>query len=411
MRAYTTVKGSLHEIDRLAAMGSEPCFVLLVGEQTLSIMQDFAANEVGFLSRYAEFLAVDRYTPVEKYSVHEEFVNDIIRRFKLEVLPVNCDLFGELTRIRQTLELQVLCCEAITGGGTYEDAPPTDIVVGTGDPPAGYSDWDDYRDDLCRRAQAYVDALIAAAQNLANLSSVGVVISLALVALAFAPVALPLSALVALAAVLLSLATDEILQEFPDALTALKAELVCAIYASVTAQDAHSGLLAVINGSGYSEVLKQALAALVAYSGLNQVYDQTLTLPAGYDPDYCLECSGDCQDAEFDTGCAPGTSGFCGSGDLTPGPGRVWTGTVTASGQYRVDAKIDKMRSITVVGSSGFTPQDGANSVRVWNCNFVSQLGNWTNPDDVPDETCCACLVFVSTTPFTVTVNIEGICG
>lgn len=91
-RPISSVLGAIHDVARLKEMGDEPCNVIAVSEGTLNIIQNYAIDEVTFLSRYGVSFQGGDYVPVDPAHPDYGFVLDTIRKYRLEVNDLTCDL-------------------------------------------------------------------------------------------------------------------------------------------------------------------------------------------------------------------------------------------------------------------------------------------------------------------------------
>jgi hypothetical protein len=92
LRPIDAANGAIHDVARLKTMSTDPCNIIAVSETTLNIIQNYSIDEVTFLSRYGVDFQGGDYEPVDEDSPDFDFVLDVMRRFRLEVNDLTCDL-------------------------------------------------------------------------------------------------------------------------------------------------------------------------------------------------------------------------------------------------------------------------------------------------------------------------------
>lgn len=181
IRPEAHIKGSVHDVVRLAALSGDDCHVLFVSSRTLYLMANFAMGEVDYLGRYAkEIYDGGLIDVVDSGDTEETLVREIANNFGLEVIPVCDDLTAAIEQTNIQLGLinasiqaaGVLdgCCVPV-GSPPVDDAPPLgDPDVD--DPPEGFIDWPTYNTYKCRAANKIADDWIATLSNMATLGGV-----------------------------------------------------------------------------------------------------------------------------------------------------------------------------------------------------------------------------------------------
>lgn len=179
IRQEAHIKGSVHDVARLAALSGDDCHVLFVSSRTLYLLANYATGEVDYLARYAKDIydggLIDTVDPGD---IEETLVREIANNFGLEVIPVCDDLIPAIEQISIQLGLingsiqavGVLdgCCVPV-GSNPEEEAPDLgDPQID--DPPEGFVDWPTYYTYKCRAANKIVDDWISTLSNLATLS-------------------------------------------------------------------------------------------------------------------------------------------------------------------------------------------------------------------------------------------------
>jgi hypothetical protein len=103
LRPDRTARGAIHDVARLKAMDLGPCYVIAVSEPTLNIIQNYAIDEISYLSRFGVDFGGGYYTPVDESHPDYDFVLDTIRRYRLEVNDMTCDLVGAINNLSAVL--------------------------------------------------------------------------------------------------------------------------------------------------------------------------------------------------------------------------------------------------------------------------------------------------------------------
>lgn len=158
-RPLEPTRGAIHNVARLKAMDLGPCYVIAVSETTLNIIQNYAIDEVGYLSRYGVSFEGGYYTPVDEDHSDYGFVLDVIRRYKLEVNDLTCDLVEALNNITTVMEAMVSCCQTRELSGQQIDDISHDGTVSVGQPGDDFPDQSSYFGAKCNVANAIYDQI------------------------------------------------------------------------------------------------------------------------------------------------------------------------------------------------------------------------------------------------------------
>lgn len=179
IREEAHIKGSVHDVVKLAALSGDDCHILFVSSRTLYILANYAMGEVDYLGRYAKDIFDGGLVDVvDGGDTEEEFVREVANQFGLEVIPVCEDLIPSIEQISIQLGLingsiqaaGILdgCCVPV---GSNPEAPaPTLGDPEVDDPPEDWGDWATYNTYKCRAANKIADDWITTLSNLATLS-------------------------------------------------------------------------------------------------------------------------------------------------------------------------------------------------------------------------------------------------
>lgn len=189
----------------------------------------------------------------------------------------------------------------LTPGGniSYGDNPGLTQPGTEGDPPEGFSTWEEYFAYKCAAANHLADGIIASLHNLsvislANLAALATLIGLSLGPfIIFPPSAIP----VAIAALVALGVAVGILFDIGDYLSTNREDFVCALYNSESALAAQDALIALIDEALAALVVSselhpfiRTLALLIASTDtLNQLFDGSLT--SAYADADCSGCT------------------------------------------------------------------------------------------------------------------------
>jgi hypothetical protein len=284
-RTYSSPRGSIHDVAIMTTLGTDPSRVLIVSETTLYMLQNLAALDIGFMSRYAKQRLDEGYMSVEIWDDEHAFVLDAIDRFQVEVFDMACSIQEGLESIANSLAL--LADRPVSSGGCgsiVNEVPlasclvnvdndmmtgpdEEEVVVGVGDPPAGFDDWPEYMLYKCSAAHfvwRFVDRLFDVGEGFAGLQLVSAIAVPMLAGWAgILPASLTPVGFVILLASMLAIAALSIyalgfLGEAQAQWRTDKDEIVCALFQSSSSAQAIAAL---------STYIEDALQAIV-WTGL-----------------------------------------------------------------------------------------------------------------------------------------------
>jgi len=341
-KPVSRVAGSVHDIETLKGLGTEPAYVRLFSAQALYILQNYATLDVGFTSRYGTMLGDGYYAPVDMDSTDGDTVLGAIDLVRMELS------MTQLDEALQAIAVAIAQCNSgacSCGGGGGSGCPEgTGTILdpsGESTPPAfgagtPWTNEGEFYDDKCHVAnllyQQYVELLTKLnAFNVDSLLAGGVALAVATVAatiaasIAVAPVALVLtvvSGIVALMAGNAGFSLDDVIDRF----TTDKNDFICALYNSSNADEAVTDAIDVIDDGTLSSFELAMLGFLIRSAATNQLFTTPLGLLAMpiTSPYDCSSCTGV---YAFRFGNTP---------DGDPG-GSVTAGTL-ASGTFTADA-------------------------------------------------------------------------
>lgn len=176
IRDTARVAGSLQDVATLLALPADDCNVLLVSSRTLYLMANYAVSEVNFLGRYyLEEFGGGLVRTVESTDPEVPDILEVAQNYRLEVIPVTCDLVAELRSIASAVTgLQLAGCCPPSG-----ENPPQPTTTEGQPPPPGYEEYDPIiTDRKCKLANMAVDDLLAVidlliANDVTNIANLG----------------------------------------------------------------------------------------------------------------------------------------------------------------------------------------------------------------------------------------------
>lgn len=453
---YERPRGSIHSLAHLDSLSDCRDRILCVSERTLYLLHNYASLDVDFHSRFAEDLLENGYIPVDIDSELYPLFESVNTAFKFEVDDMTCDIESGLNAIAESLSQ---LADASRGGsgacGNYVQVAPcvseltNEQLLGPGEsdsgepfvdpPPEGFDSWEDYLEYKCQAAHYIYQFLLnmcSATTALAGLQlASALVVPVIAGATGILPAALTPAGFVILVGAIVAISLVSILAikevaQMRSYFVDNEREIICAMYNSQSTTDAVSAVSNLIEDAIQAIIWPEGLIgagpqleALLSL-GFSQLASNGLVEPlfklsidialATVDCEDCGSESDCFNGPRFDPGCGALEDEPCGSGILTPGADRVWTSYPhPTDATHRVDARLDTNRTVTVTGSSNFTPALGADSVRVFSCEGAgTQLRlNGQQIGDVAWPACGGLFVFVSSTAFTVTVNISNECS
>lgn len=323
-------KGSIQDIVRLQALSDEPCNVLLVSDRTLYLLANFALNEVGWITRYYDYITGVFYNYPLESSPDGELVQDIANRFNLEVTPMGT-LDGVIEAINNVAGaiLSSACGCPVgeapdTGEGVQGGSVPGDIgSVSFGEPSA-------ITDRKCVAANWIFDNYTTVIttlddNNIDDMTEASIAIVITVVAAALgAALGGPFGALLGVVAgaylgIASAVLVDGVdLNNLKAALAANQEDLVCALYTASTSTGAKTAFLDVLTTAGQSVPNVALMNAMLWNSILNILFFSANTGTEAELSTYvgtidCADCVGSCElTYQLTIGGLPR-----GSGDLT----------------------------------------------------------------------------------------------
>lgn len=301
VRTVSSINGAVHDVARLKAMDLEPCYIIGVSETTLNIIQNYAIDEIGFLSRYGVGFDGGYYTPIDEDHADFDFVLDTIRRYRLEVNDLTCDLVEAINGLTAVAQTMVECCQTSSETSSQDgDSTPHDGVVSVGQPGDQFPDEDAFSDAKCNAANASFDTIrdfmIVLGEQIDTIK-LGFGITSGLIALA--AIAGPASwAIFGISAVVISMAYHLLTYtvdytDMEDALDDVHSELVLALYNSTNTQTAKDDFLTELaNSTPALSVPETALISMMLTSQLlNQLFEprSDVAVYASPDPIACTD--------------------------------------------------------------------------------------------------------------------------
>jgi hypothetical protein len=307
------VKGAHHELSKLALLPADDCEVLLVSSRTLAILANLAQHEATWSARYmVDYGPGNVAEPVRATDSEYDLYADVVRNFRLEVVPVTCDLTAALSAITSAINNLAdkvaqqttidLCCPE--GTGTQPPADEVDISDAPIGPGEEFETLADYYDAKCNTANWLVDDLILLItdfqiRDIQELAAGSVTIAWAMVGVAIAAsgVGALAGAVVGLLGAIVSLVLGPVLFDLSDLATVLNAKrdaLKQALFCSISTTDAKSRFLAELEGEGLS-LLEVEFVSLFLNNNVLLVLFQPTEETKLYDGGYtCLDCGNSC---------------------------------------------------------------------------------------------------------------------
>lgn len=366
LKNTSRIGGAVHAVPALELLPDDDCNILVVSSRTLYMLANMAEMEATWHARFAKtVLTGGLVDTVETTDPEADFVDQVIRSFRLEVIPVTCDfseLAAAINNVAAALGNQsgcdcpqqgVVCIDAadIQPDGT-QNPPATEGEygpVGT-EYPEGFDSLEDYLAYKCEAANFIMDGLVTllrtfspAFLGVATMAVVSSVLAVATSAVGAAVVLPPLAFVAILAAVagMLFLGAEfyTTLNSLADALEADREEIVCRLYQAQNTTNAINSAIdeiedvieAVVLASAIpapfqgaaQTVLTEVITELWNTSTMNQLFQLVIDISyAGADCSMCGET------APCEWQIAPNAAGV-----TIPGGGPVGSGTITNDGE------------------------------------------------------------------------------
>lgn len=178
------------------------------------------------------------------------------------------------------------CCFLESGLPAIDPPAETHPPGGSGGIPSAAS--------LCISAQKAHDEGRNFLEDILNYAAAGGAITAGYISFAIAayalsvPLALIATIAIAIAAIVSDLLADDALQAWDD----LKADLVCAMYTSATAEAAKAQIDGAINGADVPDFFKTLFKSIYSQAQINKIWTYDVGDTTGYTEDYCESCPG-----------------------------------------------------------------------------------------------------------------------
>jgi len=275
-------RGAIHDVEYLNSLSSDRTVSLCVSERTFYLLLNLAAQDAGYLARYAVEKCEAGYVPCTRE--HELFplVADAYNNLQVELEDMSCDIVAALDGIRDAIAAltvsvnvggQTLCCYEVEPGA-YHDAEP-----GEGAP-----------EDLCLLAYAYALAWEQGANDMYHQWATGSFPALGVLSAIFDDFDLPAQVLLEIVTLGATHAVPLLESIWRIATANLTWDITCAIYNAPGAIEAQAAIYAVIDDTeGLEGIAADLMKAPITYSGLNKVYDGTFPTEGVETPD-CEDC-------------------------------------------------------------------------------------------------------------------------
>lgn len=289
MIPYEAPRGSIHDLERIATLGTERQTLLCVSERTLYVLLNLAAMDVTFAKRYAEELEEGGYVPVSGESPLYSLYRETVEAVQLEIMDMSCDLVALLQEWIDAVEAlpQGQDWEGVYDVPGYADAPYYDENPTSDPPPASAI--------KCQLAWSFcLDWAEGLTDMLDKRDELGVGIGLAAIAMMLEVIAPPIGLIASILILLVGLALQADFQTTKGIIDNLVSELACAIYTAGNVAQAKSACDSKIQAApSLNQRTKEILKAVISYKSLNQIWDETYTVRAGA-PTTCDTCTSAC---------------------------------------------------------------------------------------------------------------------
>lgn len=280
-----SVRGAIHDVARLKEM-SGTCNVVVVSDATLNIIQNYAIDEIAFLSRFGVEFDGGYYVPVDKEHSDYEFVLDTIRQYRLEVNDMTCDLVSALQGVSVSIDnaaaTMAACCDKMAERSSQDqDDIPHDGEISVGQPGDQFPDQTSYFNAKCSAANAIYDTVHDYTWELGEqIDTIGLGVGITSGLVAIATIAGPASwAIFGVSSVLVAVAYHVIsfslsYADMRNALEDVHEEIVLALYNASDTETARAGFMTELEAA--TPTLTSAEYALIrimlADKFLNQLF-------------------------------------------------------------------------------------------------------------------------------------------
>lgn len=288
LKRLDRIAGQVFDVAHLAELPADDCNILLVSSRTLHLLAGYAKKDCNFYGRYArDYLQRKWVDVVQAGDTEEDFIDEVARNFRLEVIPMGCDfdsLAAAINNVATALatrpttgagsgcaDCQQVCINLDDVGPDGSDTAtpiPGEFNPASDDYPDGFNSKADYLQYKCELANMIVDGVIKTMRTTAAITSIlaiGQVIAATVAAGTAGTVILltPLGFVGIVAAVIAVLAagfvSTEILLTMADEVEAARGDIVCRLYEAGNTTAAVDGVV---------DTLETVIAAAIIAHGV-----------------------------------------------------------------------------------------------------------------------------------------------
>jgi hypothetical protein len=423
-------RGAVHDLTKALSLRETGCNVLILSDASFYVLQNWLALDLSFKARWACAAYEHGYNPIEEsLPEYGDWVN-LIEQIQVECKDVSCDLVGALEAIKDAIEAQTLAIEAQTTqqepwddilgqiAGYLELAPTGQQLLSLAPAMDSYGICCDdatqrpYYDvsaselanpgdnPFCERCYSYALDFLDVGQELMEKWSAGQIVTVSVLALIAAALALPLTLILSILGIIAIAIFEVAKEDYQDFLISLVDDIACAVYNAASAAEALTEVKAVIADATKPDLWPEPAATLVlqylvSQDAINQIFDETYPVRPDAEGNDCAECDypqeGDCDTVNhlvYGTGIlnVPGTS------TITP---------QDVSGWYRIELHLKRGMCFKV------TSGPSAQEYKYYRC----QSGSFSGPyktQGAPDNvwSCCGKFTLLSDVSTSVTFVI-----
>lgn len=323
---YRRARGAIHDYQTMASLGQDAIFLACLSARSLYILENLAALDITFLSRYAlDFDALtETYAPVSDDADAEAATTIAISELQLELQEASMiDLtavIASLNGIRLAIENANFGAGCGCDDGTDIDSPGAD-----GPPPIGFDPGDQFETEVkyleykCRAANLIwetIDGILSGLEDspVEELLALGVGVATAAVVSILASTPLGWGVVLILgiiSGIITLIATTSIdLSSMLSNWSDNREGIVCALYTSATTTQAGDNVLAVVSLASAEEALLSLLLTNTLLDNLFNKDDRAVSADDPVDPIDCDLCAvqGECDDGDILCDLLTGTS-------------------------------------------------------------------------------------------------------
>lgn len=294
-------KRVLIDTERVLSPQFEDSLVCITGAQfeMLRNLTQYLKRRSTFASNYAD---THYLCPTEEeWDTIQAIVAD------LEETLMGCT---EITDALNAMAAQLACiCNAMQGqlastqpsdpGYTdqqYYDEYVSDVIPDEGDPPSGFSTWEEWHAYVCKGAQKVVDDAVTAVYDMGTKLTTGILITFSVInaALLLTVITAPVSMVLQIVTTLIAIGVNFAYEDVAAWLQEHKELLVCSIYSATDAGNAHSSVQAAIAEEWDAGSGVQIVQALFSRDTISRVFDGTMRNEdvwlGDYSEAYCEPC-------------------------------------------------------------------------------------------------------------------------